>query len=286
MLLKTVDLHFTYMPGTPFEVHALKGINLEIERGEFVGLMGSTGSGKSTLVQHLNGLLRPTKGSVFFEGIPTGSEKKLLSSLRTRVGMVFQFPEKQLFADTVFDDVAFGPRQMGLSPEEIEERVYEALSRVGLSFKELKDRSPFNLSGGQMRRVALAGVLSMRPEALILDEPTAMLDPAGRREILEYMKRLQQKEAITVVLVSHRPEELASYTDRLLVLHRGELIIQGSRGEVFGCAQKLREIGLGIPPVTELMAKLREKGHELKADIFSAEEACFEILKLLKAGEQ
>lgn len=285
MFLKAVDLHFTYMPGTPFEVHALRGITFEMDRGEFMGIMGSTGSGKSTLVQHLNGLLRPSKGTVFIDGLPTGSGYSSLVALRKRIGMVFQFPEKQLFADTVFAEVAFGPRQMGLSREEIEERVREALSRAGLSFAELKDSSPFSLSGGQMRRVALAGVLAMRPEALILDEPTAMLDPAGRGEILDLIKMLQQNDGITVILVSHRPDELASYAERLLVLHGGKLIMQGSCSEVFSRGEELKQIGLGVPSMAELMQRLRQKGHPVKTGIFTPVEACEEILGLLGIGD-
>jgi energy-coupling factor transport system ATP-binding protein len=262
-------------------VEALKDVSLEIEAGEFVGLIGPTGSGKSTLVQHFNGLLLPTEGKVFVDGVDLTKPDTELRGIRQKVGMVFQYPEHQLFGETVYEDVGFGPRNGGLSEEEIEERVRESLAYVGLDYGALRDRSPFELSGGQKRRVAIAGVLAMRPSVLILDEPTAGLDPKGRDEILDRVKALQEERGVTVVLVSHSMEDVARLVERIIVMEKGRVALDGTPTEVFRQAEQLKSMGLGVPQVTDLMRELQRRGMEVDSDIFRVEDAEREIMRVL-----
>ncbi len=277
MLIEVTELTHVYLRGSPLEVTALRGVDLQVAEGEFLGLIGPTGSGKSTLAQHLNGLLRPTSGRVVVEGEDISAKRKPLRSLRQKVGLVFQYPEHQLFEETVYDDVAFGPRNLGLDEAEVKRRVHWATSLVGLP-EEMLSRSPFELSGGQMRRVAIAGVLAMRPRVLVLDEPAAGLDPRGRRDILGHIRKMHQKEGITVILVSHNMEDVAELAQRIVVLHRGEVFLQGPTRKVFGQAERLRGIGLDIPPVTALMHQLRHRGLPVRADVLTVEEAEQEIV--------
>lgn len=279
MSIRVNDLVHIYQAGTPLATEALRGVTLEIQEGEFFGLIGQTGSGKSTLIQHLNGLLKPTRGSVEVDGQNLWERGTNLKAIRQKVGLVFQYPEHQLFEETVFADVAFGPRNMGLPEEEVKERVEEALAMVGLD-GEIADRSPFELSGGQKRRVAIAGVLAMRPKYLILDEPTAGLDPMGRQEILGEISALQQ-QGVTVVLVSHNMEEVARLVSRLAVMHDGRLIAQGTPAEVFSKGELLEEVGLALPQIAQLMHRLRERGLDIPVDIYTVEEAREAILRVL-----
>jgi energy-coupling factor transport system ATP-binding protein len=276
------NLTHVYMPRTPFESVALKDVNWEIADGEFWGLIGHTGSGKSTLIQHLNGLLKPTSGEIIVDGVNLHSKGVNIKNIRQKVGLVFQYPEHQLFEETVEKDVAFGPRNMNLSEEQVEKRVREALELVGLNYAQIKDKSPFELSGGQMRRVAIAGVLAMNPEVLILDEPTAGLDPRGRDEILDEIVTLRKKRNITVILVSHSMEDIAKLVDKIAVMHRGKMIKSGPPREIFGDYKGLTAMGLGIPQITELMLRLREKGKAVAGDILTVEEARVEILKAIR----
>ena len=271
MLLELQDVSFSYMHNTALTRQALKGINFILTDGEFVGLIGPTGSGKSTLIQHFNGLLSPTQGKVLIEGKELGREISL-RSVRKIVGLVFQFPENQLFAETVFDDVAFGPRNLGFSEAETKREVKEALRIVGLNAEHFKDRSPFSLSGGEMRKVAIAGVLAMKPKILVLDEPTAGLDALGRQEILSYLKYLHQKMGLTIVLVSHNMDEVASLATRIVILNEGETISSGEPKEVFFEAEKLRQVGLDIPQSAALLLALKEKGIDIQTNSFALEE--------------
>ncbi|NLY54606.1 MAG: energy-coupling factor transporter ATPase [Firmicutes bacterium] len=280
------NLSYVYNEGTPFAVRALDGITLSINAGEFVGIIGQTGSGKSTLIQHMNGLIRPALGQVFVAGQDLADPKTNLKAVRQRVGLVFQYPEHQLFEETVFKDVAFGPTNQKLSPEEIEQRVVEALTWVGLDPDEFKDRSPFELSGGQMRRVAIAGVLAMRPQVLILDEPTAGLDPRGRDELLDQLSTLHAKSGMTIILVSHSMDEIARVATRLVVLEQGQIVADGPPRQVFSNAKKLAEIGLGVPQVTELMIALRQRGLAVPPVALTVEEAKQAILALLDGGQE
>ncbi len=282
MSIDVKNLTHIYMPNTPFESAAIQDINWSVKDGEFWGLIGHTGSGKSTLIQHLNGLLKPTSGQVLVDGVNIYDKGVSLKSIRQKIGLVFQYPEHQLFEETVERDVAFGPKNMGLREDEISTRVKEALELVGLSYKEIKDKSPFELSGGQMRRVAIAGVLAMKPETLILDEPTAGLDPKGRDEILEEIVRLRDKEKITVILVSHSMEDVAKLVDKLAVMYRGRIVSQGPPREIFQDYKGLVEIGLGIPQITELMIKLKENGKDVATDILTVDEARVEIIKKVR----
>ncbi|NLJ34134.1 MAG: energy-coupling factor transporter ATPase [Firmicutes bacterium] len=277
MSIRVENLSHIYMPGTPMESVALEGISLEIKAGEFVGLIGETGSGKSTLIQHFNGLLKPTAGKVYVNGIDIGRRGTSLKDIRRRVGLVFQYPEHQLFEETVHADIAYGPSNMGLEGEALKQRVREAMTMVGIDYEELKDRSPFELSGGQMRRVAMAGVLAMKPEVLILDEPTAGLDPRGREEILQQIKALHREFALTVVLVSHSMEDVARLVERLLVMHRGKLVLTGPTREIFARGEELKKMGLGVPQVTELFHHLQGCFPTLKSDVLTVEEAHREI---------
>ena len=272
MGIKIEKLDYVYMQGSPFERKALDNINLEINDGEFIGLIGHTGSGKSTLVQHLNGLLKPHGGSVVVNGRETTTKGEDLKKLRCEVGLVFQYPEHQLFEETVYKDIAFGPANLGLSKEEIDQRVKEAMNYVGLSY-DLMEKSPFDLSGGQKRRAAIAGVLSMHPSVLVLDEPTAGLDPAGREEILTQVKSIYLKSKMTVILVSHSMEDVAKLVNRLIVMNQGRVAMDGPVSEVFAHGDELRGLGLNVPQVHLLVDELIKRGVPLSKNIYTVEKA-------------
>lgn len=282
MIIEIKNLSYVYNPGTPFEKKALDDVSLGIEEGEFIGLIGHTGSGKSTLVQHLNGLMKPTSGEIIIAGDSLSDKSTKLKNIRQKVGLVFQYPEHQLFEETIYKDIAFGPKNLGLSQEEVDERVRHAMELVGLDFEELKDRSPFELSGGQKRRVAIAGVVAMKPKVLVLDEPTAGLDPKGRDDILDEIRTLYEKENITIILVSHSMEDIARLVNRIFVMHRGRLSMDGSPREIFGRSDELEGMGLGIPQITKFMKKFKASGHDVKDDVLTIEEAKAEILKYLR----
>ncbi|HHU73853.1 MAG TPA: energy-coupling factor transporter ATPase [Clostridiales bacterium] len=275
------NVNYIYSPGTAYERHALKNISFSIEKGEFIGLIGHTGSGKSTLIQHMNGLMKATSGHIYFNGADINAQDYKLKELRSKVGLVFQYPEHQLFETTVFKDVCFGPSNLGLDKLEIELRAYEALKMVGIG-DDLLDASPFELSGGQKRRVAIAGVLAMKPEVLILDEPTAGLDPRGRDDILDQIKKLHEESDITIILVSHSMEDVAKYVDRIFVMNQGELIFNHTAKEVFSRISELEEIHLAAPQVTYVMKGLKDAGFSVPLDVTTVEEAKNVILKLLK----
>lgn len=273
------DVSFIYGENTPFEKKALKNINLEIKEGEIVGIIGHTGSGKSTLIQHFNGLLKPTYGDVFIDNINTKDKDFIKSPLRYKIGLVFQYPEYQLFEETIEKDIAFGPTNMKLPCEEIKKRVKEAMLDVGLDYETKKDKSPFEISGGQKRRVAIAGVLSMKPKILILDEPTAGLDPKGRDNLFLKIKNIYKKEKITVILISHSMEDIAKIADRIIVMKDGEIFIDKKTKEAFSDVDILKNVGLNVPQVTDLMDTLRKKGYNFKKNILTVEEAFLEIKK-------
>lgn len=275
------ELNYIYSPGTAYEIQALKDVNLKIEDGEFIGIIGHTGSGKSTLIQHLNGLMRATSGGIYYNGQDIYEEDFDMRALRSKVGLVFQYPEHQLFETTIFDDVSFGPKNQGLNKDQAGLRAFEALRSVGLP-EELYYQSPFDLSGGQKRRVAIAGVLAMKPEVLILDEPTAGLDPKGRDEILDQIARMQEEQHITVLLVSHSMEDVANYVDRIIVMNQGQVMLDGVPREVFRHYKELEAIGLAAPQVTYLMHELQEKGFPVSTDATTVTEAKEEILRMIK----
>lgn len=270
-------INYTYSVGTAYEVQALKDINLKIEDGEFIGIIGHTGSGKSTLIQHLNGLNRASSGHIYYNGEDIYEEDYDRRALRSKVGLVFQYPEHQLFETTIFDDVCFGPINQGLSKNEAGLRAFEALKNVGMP-EELYYQSPFDLSGGQKRRVAIAGVLAMRPEVLILDEPTAGLDPKGRDEIFEQIAQLHEEQNMTILLVSHSMEDVARYVQRIIVMNQGQVLYDASPKEVFRHYNELEAVGLAAPQVTYLMHEMREAGFSVSADATTVEEAKAEIL--------
>lgn len=284
MSIKIKNLNHIYNPGSPFQANALSNINLEIKKGEFVGLIGHTGSGKSTLVQHLNGLLRPTSGNIWIDDQDITASGVKMKDIRKKVGLVFQYPEHQLFEETVYKDIAFGPMNLGLASEEINGRVKEAMALVNLSFEDLKDRSPFDLSGGQRRRVAVAGVLAMKPEILILDEPTASLDPRGRDEILDQIQLLHQEYQQTVILVSHSMEDVGRLVDRIIVMDKGEVALTGKPGDIFAQSEKLEKMSLGVPQISMLMKRLNQKGYQLPEELFTVEDAKTAILKWLRGN--
>ncbi|MEW6243242.1 MAG: energy-coupling factor transporter ATPase [Bacillota bacterium] len=279
------NVSYTYMPGTTFAVSALDNVSLTIQDGEFVGIIGPTGSGKSTLVQHLNGLLRPTSGRVIVDGIDLSAKRVDLKKVRRHVGVIFQYPEHQLFEETVYKDIAFGPKNLGVSDDEIERRVYEAIAQVGLG-KEILGRSPFELSGGQMRRVAIAGVLAMKPTTLVLDEPAAGLDPQGRDEILSHVRDLHQQGNLTVILVSHSMEDVARLVSRVIVMDKGRIFLEGTPREVFRKKDDLKRIGLDVPQVVQLVQKLKDKGIDIRTDVLTIDEAKSEILRILRRSTQ
>ena len=276
--MKFENVNFTYSPNTAYEIHALKNINLEIRDGEFIGLIGHTGSGKSTLVQHFNGLMKATSGAIYYNGENIYEEGYSMKQLRSNVGLVFQYPEHQLFEVDVLTDVCFGPKNLGLPKEEVEARAKKALQMVGLKEKYYK-QSPFELSGGQKRRVAIAGVLAMEPKVLILDEPTAGLDPKGRDEILDQIKRIHEENHITIILVSHSMEDVAKYVGRIIVMNQGEAMYDGTPKEVFSHYKELEKVGLAAPQVTYIMNALAEKGFDVSTGATTIEEATEEIFR-------
>lgn len=277
-ILEVKNLTYIYSAGTPFEHKALDDISFSVDRGEFIGIIGHTGSGKSTLMQQLNGLLKPTSGTVLLDGQDIWSDKKLTRQARFRVGLVFQYPEYQLFEETVYKDIAFGPKNMGLSPEEVDRRVREAAGFVGLTEQQL-EVSPFDLSGGQKRRVAIAGVIAMEPEVLILDEPTAGLDPVGRSEILGNIQSYRKAKNATIMMVSHSMEDVARLTDRLLVMNGSKLAMDAPPAQVFTHAEELTQMGLNIPQVTQVFLELKKLGLDVK-NVYTIEQAAAEIRRL------
>ena len=279
MAIQVEDLCYTYGEGTALERQALKHVSFEIQDGEFVGLIGHTGSGKSTLIQHLNGLIKPTSGDIKYQGVSIYSQGYKLKDLRSKVGLVFQYPEYQLFEADIFTDVCFGPKNLGLPQEEVEKRARHALKLVGMDEKFYK-QSPFELSGGQKRRVAIAGVLAMRPEMMILDEPTAGLDPQGRDEILGQIERLNREHGLTILVVSHSMEDVARYVSRLVVMNHGEKVFDGTPKEVFRHYKELEAIGLAAPQITYVVQGLRERGIPIDDAITTVEEAREAILAL------
>ena len=285
MGIKIENVDYIYMQGGPFERKALDQVNIEIGDGEFIGLIGHTGSGKSTLVQHLNGLLKPHNGRVLINGKETTVKGEELKKLRCEVGLVFQYPEHQLFEETVYKDIAYGPKNLGLSPREVDKRVKEAMNYVGLS-DELLDKSPFDLSGGQKRRVAIAGVLAMHPSVLVLDEPTAGLDPAGREEILTQIKSIYLQSKMTVVLVSHSMEDVARLVKRLIVMNQGKVAMDGTVSEVFKHGEELRGMGLNVPQIHLLVEELISRGVPLNNNIYTVEKARAALLLYMNGGKK
>ena len=284
-ILKTEDLTYQYSIGTPFEKTAVDHVNLEIEEGAFVGIIGHTGSGKSTLIQHFNGLIRPTAGKIYLDGTDIWADKTNIRQVRFQVGLVFQYPEYQIFEDTVYKDIAFGPRNMGLSEAEIKERVEETAALVGLTQAQL-NQSPFDLSGGQKRRVAIAGVMALRPKVLILDEPTAGLDPKGREDILREIRRYHKETGRTVLLVSHSMEDMANCAEKILVMNAGKVFCYDTVENVFRQAKALQEIGLAVPQITRVCMQLREQGIPLSDDIYTVEAAYQQILQLYRQQKE
>ncbi len=282
-IIKTENLSHLYSIGTPFEKAAIKDVNLEIEQGEFVGVIGHTGSGKSTLIQHFNGLLKPTSGKIYLDGKDIWEKKSALREVRFRVGLVFQYPEYQLFEETVYRDIAFGPKNMGLDEDEIDRRVKEAAKLVGLT-PELLEKSPFELSGGQKRRVAIAGVIAMEPQVLILDEPTAGLDPRGRDMVLEEIKAYHQEKKSTVLLVSHSMEDIAKYASKVMVMNQSTLYAYDTVEAVFSRVEELRGLGLDVPQITRIFYQLKQEGIDVDPNVYHVTKAKEIILEKLKKG--
>jgi len=282
MSIKIENLIHIYMPKTPFEKKAIDNVSLEIKQGEFVALIGHTGSGKSTLIQHINGLLKPTSGSILIDELDITKKNVKLTNLRKKVGLVFQYPEYQLFEETIEKDIAFGPRNLGLDNDEINKRVRRAMKIVGMDYEQFKDKSPFEISGGQKRRVAIAGVVAMEPSVLILDEPTAGLDPKGRDDILGKIVELYKEGNITIILVSHSMEDVAKVANRIIVMDCGTCILDGTPEKIFKQIDTLERVGLAVPQVTYLIRELRSKGFKISQDIFTVEKAKQELLRILK----
>lgn len=282
MSIEVKHLTHIYDRGMPSESVALDDISFTAEDGQFIGIIGHTGSGKSTLLQHLNGLLRPDEGSVILEGIDITKPGVSMVEIRKRIGLVFQYPEYQLFEETVARDVAFGPKNLGLSDEEIEERVREAIELVGLDYEKIRDRSPFELSGGQKRRVAIAGVVAMRPAVLILDEPTAGLDPKAHKDVLKMVEEVHRRTGNITIFVSHNMADIARLSDKVIVINDGKLLTEGSPREVFSMKEELAQVGLDLPPITEFTESLRERGIDLSPTILDADEAVGQIAEYLK----
>lgn len=282
-MIRTENLSYLYSEGTVFEKAAIQDISLAIEQGEFVGVIGHTGSGKSTLIQHFNGLLRPTAGKVYIDGEDIWANPKEIRRFRFKVGLVFQYPEYQLFEETVYKDIAFGPKNMGLSEQEVDRRVREAAEMVGLREKHMQ-KSPFELSGGQKRRVAIAGVMAMTPDVLILDEPTAGLDPRGRDRILGEIREYHQQKKNTVLLVSHRMEDIAKYAGKVLVMNQSRVHLYDDTAKVFSHAEEIAEMGLSVPQVTRICAGLAAKGYAISPHTYTLEDARDQLLALLKGG--
>ena len=285
MSIKIENLTHIYMPKSPFEKIALDNVSLDIKDGEFIALIGHTGSGKSTLIQHFNGLLEATSGKIIVDGVDITDKKAKLIDIRKKVGLVFQYPEYQLFEETISKDIEFGPRNLGLSDDEINNRVIKSMEMVGLDYESYKDRSPFDLSGGQKRRVAIAGVIAMQPTTLILDEPTAGLDPKGRDDILEQIRKLHKDYNMTIIIVSHSMEDVAKIAERVIVMNGGKIELQGTPAEVFKEIDVLENIGLGVPQVTYLVRELRKKGFNISDNVFTIEEAQKELLAILNANK-
>ena len=284
MSIKIENLTHTYMPGSPFASVAIHDVNLEIADGELIGLLGHTGSGKTTLIQHLNGLVKATEGRIVIDGLDLTEKGVSLLEVRKKVGLVFQYPEYQLFEETVAKDIAFGPKNMGLPADEIDRRVRYAMQQVGLDYETIAERSPFELSGGQMRRVAIAGVLAMQPKVLILDEPTAGLDPAGRSSILTMIRNLHAAGGLTVIMVSHSMDDISTLATRLVVMSKGEMVLTGTPREVFMQQELLQSIGLDVPEAAKLTHALRAEGFDLPDDLYTLEEVRQAILRL--AGKE
>lgn len=285
MSIKIENLTHIYMPGSPFEKIALDNVNLTIDDGEFAALIGHTGSGKSTLIQHINGLLKPTNGKIIIDDVDITSEKVKLSDIRKKVGLVFQYPEYQLFEETIEKDIAFGPKNLGLSDEEISNRVKKAMNIVGLDYDIYKDKSPFDLSGGQKRRVAIAGVVAMEPRVLILDEPTAGLDPKGRDEILDRVRELREEYSMTIILVSHSMEDVAKVATKVFVMDKGKCILNDMPSNVFKEIDILEKVGLAVPQVTYLVRELRKSNFNISEDIFTIDKAKQEIINVLRGAK-
>jgi len=283
-LIEINNLKHVYSPGLPFEKKAVDDISLKIEENEFIGLIGHTGSGKSTFIQHLNGLLKPSSGEIIIDGTRVDKSGLNLTDLRKKVGLVFQYPEYQLFEETIERDIAFGPRNLDISEEEVQERVKSSMESVGLDYETYKDKSPFELSGGLKRRVAIAGVLAMEPRVLILDEPTAGLDPRGRDEILSEIKSIHENRKITVILVSHSMEDVAKIAERIIVFDKGKVFLDGEPREIFRNEDKLLGVGLGIPQITSLMRTLKKKGLDINEDAITVEEAKESLKKYLRGA--
>ena len=286
MSIKIENLTHVYMANGPFEKKALDNVNLDIKDGEFIALIGHTGSGKSTLIQHMNGLLEATSGKIIVDGEDITQKGVKLSDVRKKVGLVFQYPEYQLFEETIAKDIAYGPTNLGLDEEEIDKRVRKSMEMVGLDYEVYKDKSPFDLSGGQKRRVAIAGVIAMEPKTLILDEPTAGLDPKGRDDILEQIQLLHSKYNMTIILVSHSMEDVAKIAQRVIVMNKGKVALEGTTAEVFKHVKELEEIGLGVPQVTYLMMKLRERGYKVSDEVYTIEQCKKELMKLFGKKEE
>lgn len=280
-ILETQNLSYIYSENTPFQVTAIEDINISIEEGEFIGIIGHTGSGKSTLVQQLNGILKPSSGKILYDGQDIHSSKEFTRSVRFNVGLCFQYPEYQLFENTVYDDIAFGPKNMGLSKEEIEQNVLEAAGFVGVKTDMLK-KSPFDLSGGEKRRVAIAGVMAMKPKVLILDEPTAGLDPNGRKTVEGMIENYRQATKSTVIIVSHSMEDVARCASRVIVMNKGRVEMFDKVSKVFANIERLVEIGLDAPSITKIFLDLKNRGYDVRTDIYTLEKAKEELLRLLK----
>ena len=281
-LIEIKNLTHIYSEGLPFEKRAIDDINLKIEENEFIGLIGHTGSGKSTFIQHLNGLLKPSSGEIILDGMKVNKSSSNLTELRKKIGLVFQYPEYQLFEETIERDIAFGPGNLDLSEEEVLNRVKSSMDSVGLDYETYKGKSPFELSGGLKRRVAIAGVLAMEPKVLILDEPTAGLDPRGRDEILSEIKNIHEKRKITVILVSHSMEDVAKIAERIIVMDKGKVFLDSNPREIFRNEDKLLSVGLGIPQITSLMRALKKKGLDINEDSITVEEAKDSLIKYLR----
>lgn len=286
MSITVENLTYTYSKGLPNETRALEDVSFQLEPGEFAAVIGHTGSGKSTLMQQLNGLLRPDSGKITVGEVCITDPSTKMTEVRRKVGLVFQYPEYQLFEETVAKDVAFGPKQVGMTGEELDRVVEESIRLTGLDYEAVKERSPFELSGGQKRRVAIAGVLAMKPEILILDEPTAGLDPSAHRDVLELIRRIHRKERMTILLVSHNMGDIAELADRVLVMNRGKLVMNGTPAEVFSRGEPLWEMGLGLPPATEFMERIKERMPGIDAAQLSIEDAAKEICRYLKGRKK
>lgn len=285
IIIKTENLSHIYSKGTPYEHKALDNVNIEIEKGSFVGLIGHTGSGKSTLIEHLNGLMKPSEGKVYVDGEDIWEKPKEIRNIRFKVGLCFQYPEHQLFEETVEKDISFGPKNMGLSEDEIHERVLRALKMSGLGEEYLK-KSPFELSGGQKRRVAIAGVIAMEPEVLILDEPTAGLDPSGCRMILSEIEEYRRRSGATIILVSHSMEDVAQYASHILVMNEGKAVIYGKTRDVFSYSDKLSDLGLEVPQINRVFKRLKADGFNVPDSVLTVDEAHSAILSIVKGGKK